>query len=43
VGGSGALPDRMSDDAFEELASKAASLAATQRAKQQQPYSPPAW
>lgn len=41
--GGGELPDRMSDAAFDELTSKAASLAATQRQKQQQPYAPPAW
>jgi hypothetical protein len=33
----------MSDAAFEELAGKAASLAATHRQKQQQAYAPPSW
>lgn len=39
----GDLPDRLSDAAFDELASTAASRAAAQRQKQQQPYSPPDW
>ena len=39
----GELPDRLSDAAFDELASKAAGRAAAQRQKQQQPYSPPDW
>jgi hypothetical protein len=39
----GELPDRLSDAAFDDLASAAASRAAAQRQKQQQPYSPPDW
>jgi hypothetical protein len=40
--GASDLPEQLSDSAFEELAGKAAGLAAEQRRKEQ-PYQPPEW